>query len=203
MYHKIEIASVEQSSTFIKTWPYRSIEAVDGDMGTSSHTICGRNVEHWFRMRFTGARCVKQVSIAQDYLDWFNKARMDHTKVVLINTLTQEEHLCGTIRLNGRDKTLVGAYHYINCSLHCGDMIQLTVMKTTEKEEGCIHIREIAVYMECPINYYRDEEGVCVPCSAGVYNIGAAHCSACPLADVGGTPCTTSTLPGICLAHCI
>ena len=99
VYHKIEVAGAEQSSTALGR---TALLAIDNNAHTFSETICSDDVSHWFRLKFTGMRCIREISIFQAYLTWFTEQRMWGTQVVLINSLTKEEHDCGIMTVQKR-----------------------------------------------------------------------------------------------------
>ena len=93
-------------------------------------------------MKFRTLHCFKEIVLIQAAKDETRK-RMDDTKVLVFNTKTDKEHLCG--KLTTRDGVTIQDQTYkIPCSMECGDEVKLTVRKETE--HACIHLKEIKVF---------------------------------------------------------
>ena len=138
---------MSQSTTLTYAGTIRKAElAVDGDMSTWSHTKCAWSIDLWFKMKFSAVFCFSEVVIIQSH-DSYYSARMQDTKVFVINTKTGTEHLCGVLKI--RDvRTTEGQTYKINCDLKCGDEVKLKVRhdKSQYGQEGCIHIKEITAF---------------------------------------------------------
>ena len=148
----IKPASVSQSSTF--SWggvPYGAERAIDGNMGTQSHTNCAWNTDIWYKMELGAVYCFPEIIIVQSHIGWYSY-RMQDLKVLLVDGSAGTEHLCGTFRVN-RVATIIGQTHSIPCDA-CGNQIKLLVRhdqreypKSREWEQtqpACIHMWEIA-----------------------------------------------------------
>ena len=102
---RIRPVSADQSGTYSDLY---ASKAIDGDFQTGSHTgHCGSwNVNIWFRINFESVHCFKKVEVhsmfpAGDLNAW----RMHDTKVVVINTESSSENLCGIIDANIYENT--------------------------------------------------------------------------------------------------
>ena len=123
--------------------------AVDGDLTTSSHTECAWNTDLWYKMEFDGIYCFSDVVII-NYIGHVdnNKYRMRDTKVLVINTDTGTESLCGVVKATGI-QTIEGYTYRIPCDLQCGDEVKLTVRHDNGQyyNKACIHMKEITTFL--------------------------------------------------------
>ena len=120
--------------------------AVDGDLSTAAHTKCRFDADLWFKMKFDNVYCFFEVVIIQSR--WNSLAhRMDDLNVVLVDTETESESLCGVLKVT-EDWTLEGQTYRIPCDLQCGDEIVLTLRHDEDKytTSACIHIKEIMAF---------------------------------------------------------
>ena len=138
--------SVSQSST----WGGKSREAeaaIDGDLATNSHTQCVWDTDLWYRMKFDAVYCFSEVVIMQSHLSEQNAKRMQDTNVVVVNSGTEAESLCGILEVSSV-YTQEGQTYSISCDRACGDKVKLTLRhdRSQYKIEGCIHMIEIKAY---------------------------------------------------------
>ena len=140
---QIKPISVSQSSTHVSD---TADLATDNDMGTFSNTNCAWGEEIWFKMSFETTYCFSEVMIAQSH-HHENAYRMNNTKVFVVNTMTEEESLCGALKI--RDKWDVFWQTYIiPCHQQCGNEVKLTVLHKSgiDNFEACIHMSEILAF---------------------------------------------------------
>ena len=76
--------SVSQSSDYFTDIVYIASRAVDGDLGTVSHTKCAYNTDIWYKMQFAAVHCFSDVTIIQSHFDG-NAFRMQDAKVFIGN----------------------------------------------------------------------------------------------------------------------
>ena len=76
--------SVSQSSDYFADIVYIASRAVDGDLGTLSHTICAYSTDIWYKMQFAAVYCFSDVTIIQSH--WSGNAyRMEDAHVFIGN----------------------------------------------------------------------------------------------------------------------
>ena len=139
--------SVVQSSTLSWSGMAQSAElAVDGDMSTTSHTVCAWDTDIWYLMQFDDIRCFEEVVIINAYLN-YNAYRMQDLGVHVKNTNTDTDSLCGVIRVR-EDSTIEGQTYKVSCDGMCGNSVMLRVRhnKGEYSYMGCIHMKEIEVH---------------------------------------------------------
>ena len=171
---KIEIVSGEASSIYSGT----VANSFDGDLSSRYHSVCAKNTDIWLRLHFSSIRCVKKVLIFQTHLSSAGKYRMDGTKVILSDTNTETDTLCGTLKIS-QTLNATDQLHYTDCENSCGDTILLAVNHpNTQHYEGCMHVYEVMAYTDCPAGHYRSSEEECVLCPLGQYG-GGSSCSWC------------------------
>ena len=91
---KIEVVSASQSSTYDNK---DATLAIDSDMETFSHTQC--NIpETWFRMEFSGVRCVGHIDIYPSH-DSYHRRRLGGTVVIVENSILDTQTICGRLEL--------------------------------------------------------------------------------------------------------
>ena len=97
-------------------------------------------------MKFDSVYCFSDVVIINSHADAYT-ARMDDTKVLVVNTKTGTKGLCGVLKVSDV-LTIEGQTYRIPCDLKCGDEVKLTVRHDKEKYHinACIHMREIVAF---------------------------------------------------------
>jgi hypothetical protein len=95
---------------------------------------------HWFKMKFDALCCFNEVVLIQ-FLNNNNAYRMQDTNVLVVNSKTGSEKLCGVLKVRSV-WTIEGQTYRIACGLKCGDEIKLTVQQE-KNNPVCIHMREI------------------------------------------------------------
>ena len=143
----IKPSAASQSSTF--AWAGTALgakRAIDGKGGSESHTRCAWNTNLWFKMKFDAIYCFYEVIIIQDKRD-HNAYRMNGAKVIVINSRSGAESLCGVLKVIEK-YSLKGQTYRIPCDVKCGDEVKLTVRHNRGEYStpGCIHMREITAY---------------------------------------------------------
>ena len=138
----IEPASVSQSSTF--TYHYAAERAIDGDMNTLSNTNCAWDTDLWYKMEFDAVHCLAGIVIVQSHFGFVYAFRMQDLKVILMDSTTGTESVCGTLRVR-QVWTAEGQTYWIPCDIACGDQVKLLLRHNQGdyRYPGCIHIREM------------------------------------------------------------
>ena len=138
---QVQPLSVSQSSTYKDR---SADQAVDGDLTTTSHTLCAWNTVLWYRMKFDAVYCFTEIVIVQSHWEKNNADRMDGIKVFVVNREKDTESLCGVLKVSD-DLTIEGQTYRIPCELKCGDEVKLTLRhdKGRYHVKACIHMREI------------------------------------------------------------
>ena len=138
---KLKPDDVSQSSVFKDSNnEYPAELAIDNDVNTVAHSICGNGANLWYRVDFDGKHFVKAVSFVNSFsgIEYASKTRMDGTKVLVINN--NKEKLCDTVLVPSSDTREI---YVINCGDKIGDGV---ILRGKEgKADFCIHIREIDV----------------------------------------------------------
>ena len=139
---KAEPVSVSQISTYNR---HKAENAIDGNLNTKSYTQCAWNTELWYKMKFDAVYCFTEVIVVQS--DWNNAERKDDTRMLIINTGSKTESLCGVLKVNDV-LTIEGQTYRIPCDLKCGDEVKLTVRHDSGKyhKDACIHMKEIEAF---------------------------------------------------------
>ena len=124
--------------------------AIDGDINTLSHTSCAWDTDLWYKMEFDAVYCFPEIVIMQFYQNYYSY-RMQDLKVLLIDSATGTDSLCGTLR-STQVATIAGQTYKIPCDA-CGNQVQLRVRHNQSEypksraqgqtQRGCIHMREI------------------------------------------------------------
>ena len=115
-----------------------------------------------------------------------DKYKLNKVNVILLNTEKDTESLCGILILRmaeGGTLNKTDELHYTDCGNRCGDAVELRLSLPQEEysNEGCIHVKEVMVFMECPLGHYREKQEECVRCHPGEYNgNGGSGCLQCP-----------------------
>ena len=141
--------SVSQSSTYVytETGDIKKAEnAIDGDLKTFAHTKCAWDTDVWYKMKFDAVYCFSDVVIINSKLNEYAN-RMDEAKVLVINTETGAESLCGVLKVTDV-MTIEGQTYRIPCDLKCGDEVKVTLRHDKDKyrHEACIHMNEISAF---------------------------------------------------------
>ena len=120
--------------------------AIDGRLDTGSHTNCAWDTDIWYKMKFHAVYCFSEIVIIQSH-DNVYAYRMQDTKVIVINTATNTESLCGVLKVRNV-YTVEGQTYKIPCDLKCGDEVKLTVRHDKSRDwlQACIHMREIRAF---------------------------------------------------------
>ena len=141
---QVQPLSVSQSSTYKDR---SADQAVDGDLTTTSHTLCAWNTILWYRMKFDAVYCFTEVVIVQSHWEKHNADRMDGIKVFVVNREKKTESLCGVLKVSD-DLTIEGQTYRIPCDLKCGDEVKLTLRhdKGRYHVKACIHMKEITSF---------------------------------------------------------
>ena len=73
---------------------------------------------------------------------------MEDMKVIIVNTDTNEESLCGMLKMRS-EESVHGQTYKIPCDMKCGDEVKLTVYHGTGDYENAasIHMAEITAYI--------------------------------------------------------
>ena len=140
----IEPVSVAQSSTFkYQGVRYVAERAIDGDMNTVSHTYCAWNTDLWYKMELDAVHCVTGIALIQSHYGLAYAFRMQDLKVILMDSTTGTESVCGTLRVR-QVWTAEGQTYWIPCDV-CGDQVKLLLRhdKGEYSYPACIHIREL------------------------------------------------------------
>ena len=151
---KAQPTSASQSSTL---QGLNAKLATDGELKTLSHTKCG-NSPIWYRMDFQFKYCFKSFKIhqAQDH-NQNSRQRMAGAGLFVKDTNGENsEQLCDMIELSRVREKLPLILECPNAL--CGNSVELRI----EKENGCIHMREIESYrINCrEKSIYRNTDGV-------------------------------------------
>ena len=64
-----------------------------------SHTLCGHNKDHWFKMQFGEIKCFSEVRISNPYMYYRHAVRMEGAHVYVVNTMNSSESLCGILKI--------------------------------------------------------------------------------------------------------
>ena len=139
--------TVSQSSTLGSGGSAQGAElAIDGDQYSRSNTICAWNTDLWYKMQFDAVYCFHEVVIIQDRRNHF-AYRMDGTKVIVINSRSGAESLCGVLNVIN-DYSPEGQTYRIPCHVKCGDEVKLTLRHNSGEYSynGCIHMEEITAF---------------------------------------------------------
>ena len=132
-----------QVSTFQGSNNYGAGRCTDGNVGTLCHTKCGNNV--WFKMTLQDVFCIDKVKIVGHKTDGA-QYRMNKGKILVLNSKTDDETLCGTLQIRDTP-TREGQTYHIQCGKYiCGDQVKLSVIRAENEAEGCIIMREITAY---------------------------------------------------------
>ena len=137
------LLSVSQSST---KGSGLAEKATDNDLTFSSHTQCSQDREIWYRMSFGAVYCFTEIVIINSHWGGF-RYRMEDMKVLVVNTDTNKESLCGILKIRS-EQSVHGQTYKISCDMKCGDEVKLTVYHGTGdyNYDACIHMREIMAY---------------------------------------------------------
>ena len=93
-------------------------------------------------MKFDDVFCFSDVVIINSEQN-IHAYRMDDTKVLVVNSDTGDESLCGVLKVSDV-LTIEGQTYRIPCDLKCGDEVKLTLRH--ESKPVCIHIWEITAF---------------------------------------------------------
>ena len=153
---KAEPTSVSQSS--IINYGYAKL-ATDGNLKTFSQTNCGNSLI-WFRMGFQRKYCFKSFKIFHSHVkhhELHSRERMAGAELFVIETDEGNNgELCDKIELSRvREKLPL----ILECpTVLCGNSVELRI----EKENGCIHMREIESYkINCrEKSVFRTKDGI-------------------------------------------
>ena len=120
--------------------------AFDRHLNTNAHTLCSFNVEEtiWFNMTFGTLECFEEIVLIQAAMD-DGRLRMDDTKVLVVNSTSGEEYLCGMLKTR-EGETIEDQTYKIPCSGTCGDEVKLTLKSQGQDHGACIHVKEIYVF---------------------------------------------------------
>ena len=126
--------------------------AIDGDLTTTSHTICALDTDIWYKMTFDAIYCFSKVVIVQSHTNG-NGDRMDGTDVFVVNTETGAKSLCGVLKV-GSGTTIESQTYTIPCDQKCGNEVKLTLRHDKNINDNyisnlygaCIHMREMEAF---------------------------------------------------------
>ena len=120
--------------------------AIDGDKSTSSVTVCSYDTDHWYKINFDDVYCISEVIILQLENNYRKQFGMEDTNVLVVNSKTGTESLCGVLKISNK-KTWYSQTYTIPCDQKSGDEIVLKVRHNEGEYEkpGCIHMKEIEV----------------------------------------------------------
>ena len=149
---------------------------------------CGQDMTLWLRLQLSAIHCVRKVIIRPKVTSGTasDKFKLNKVNVILLNTEKDTESLCGILSLKKADGGTLNKtdnLHYTDCGNMCGDAVELRLSLPQEEysSKGCIHVKEVMVFMECPLGHYREKNEGCVRCPLGEYNgNGGSVCVQCP-----------------------
>ena len=83
----------------------------------------------------------------QSHLSEWNAKRMQDTNVLVVNSETKAESLCGILDVSSVH-TQEGQTYSISCGGACGDGVKLKLRhdRSKYKYRGCVHMIEITAY---------------------------------------------------------
>lgn len=142
---KMPISAHQSSTRLVRGQPQSADQAIDGDLETSSHTICAWNTDIWYMMKFHSVLCFDEVILTNSYLD-YNAYRMQDLGVFVQDSHKETSMKCGAMKARG-DSTIKGQTYKISCDGLCGDEIMLKVRhdRGDYSYMGCIHMSEVRV----------------------------------------------------------
>ena len=132
----IPAVRVSESTTYHNTNPET---AVDGNVGTASHTEC-EHPRPWFRYYFSGQRAVGQIKVINGKLNE-NRIRLNGVKVAVMAG-NGSKRPCAVDTITVREGEFVEAQtYYLDCTGNTGVGVEFALETTT-----CLEFREIEVY---------------------------------------------------------
>ena len=119
---------------------YTAEYCIDGNGNSLCHGHSGHDV--WFEMTFEEVFCIDTVKIVAYKTDGAQH-RMDKGKILVVNSSSGEETLCGVLRTRDGQNQV----YNVECRKYvCGNKVKFSVIRTLNEYVGNIAMREITAY---------------------------------------------------------
>ena len=136
--------SVSQSSTWSSAVAHK---AIDDDLTTISNTKDAWGTTVWYKMTFDSFYCFSEIEIINSHWEGRYVFRMQDLNVLVVDSYTQRESLCGTLAMR-KDQSVEGQTYRVPCDGKYGNEVKLTVYHGAGDYgyRACIHMSEILAY---------------------------------------------------------
>ena len=135
----IKAVRASQDSTLYNV--YKADNCIQND--GVCHTVAASN--SWLKIEFGQVFCIDKVKIVGYKLDG-KQFEMDKGKILVLNSKTNDETLCGTLHIRDTP-TREGQTYHIQCGKYmCGDQVKLSVIRADNQYDGMIAMKEMTAY---------------------------------------------------------